>query len=156
MAIDIFFLTLSIVFCLPTSQLIIDTLYDYTDILDCYDLYGVGSAIDWVRDQDTYGPYFLGLLYLILCVLVYLVSPVWYCVHVSIFTCWLLVSSFKLNKKMESLNAMLKNGDQKCHKHPDITLAICIDSDGTVELMCIACEPEEAIKFGITKGDDDT
>jgi hypothetical protein len=152
--IELLFIMLSFVFCVPSSQIILDWLDDNTDILCSFDFFGAGDLIDWFREVDGFGTTCAGIVYLFMSMCLYVVSPISHAIQTAFTVSWLLISTHRINSKMNKLNEVIKTGKQKCHKHPEVTLAICLELDGTVHTICCECDPKKAASYGITKGEN--
>ena len=155
MIVDYFFLVLSIVFCLPSAQLILDLLEDHTDVLGIFYTYGGADLLDWLRDEDGPGPIAIGLLYLCFCLGLYVVSSEMHAVYTASTLAYLKWSTYKIDKKMQAITEVLKSGPIKCHKHPNTTIAVCLELDGTIVEICPICNPEKAKEYGIIPDNDE-
>jgi hypothetical protein len=151
---DFLFISISVILCIPTAQLLLDVLDDSTDFLSVFDTYGGSDLVDWFRDDDHFGPVTLGVFYSCFTLVLYVLHPLAHAVVVSITSSWLLWSTHKIDKKMELLREVLSSGETKCHKHLDITTAVCLELDGTIVKICYKCDPEKAKEYGILKGED--
>ena len=155
MLIDYFFVVLSIVFCLPTSQLILDILDDHTDILRIFDTYGGYELLDWLRDGEESGPVALGIIYLCFCLGLYVASPLLFSIYTTVTVVGLSWSTHILNKKVDNLSNLIKTGGFKCHKHPNTTVAVCLELDGDIVTICPKCQPDKAKEYGIIQDNDE-
>ena len=152
---DYFFIVMSVLFCLPSAQLLLDLLEDHTDVLTVFDTYGGADLVDWLRDDESSGPISLGLIYLSFCLGLYLVNSDVHAVYTAVTLIYLRWATYKIDKKMQALDDLLKSGDIKCHKHPDTPVVICLKLDGTVLKICPKCDPEKAKEYGVIQGDDE-
>tara|TARA_B100000131_G_scaffold293259_1_gene308420 strand:+ start:1166 stop:1654 length:489 start_codon:yes stop_codon:yes gene_type:complete len=151
--IDLFFLALAAIICVPGAQLLLDLIESKTDASIKMTMYEWSEILDWMRDPDDVGPAFIGTMFLGLQLTLFVVSPVSQAVFTSTLAILVLLRIKKVRDQLDNLEKIISLGKTRCDKHPEIIKALCLEPSGDLKQVCPLCNPELAEDFGVTVKD---
>jgi hypothetical protein len=148
--IDLFFLVIAAIICVPGSQLLLDIIESKTDISMKMTMYEWSEILDWMRNPDDVGPAFTGTMFLGLQLMLFVVSPVSQAVVTGTLAILVLLRIKRVRDQLDKLEKIILLGKTRCDKHPEIIKALCLEPSGDLKQVCPLCNPELAEDFGVT------